>query len=429
MFEFFLALRYLRSRRRRRLTRLSVAAAVVGVAAGVAALVVALALANGFRDEVRDKILRGTAHVTAARRGGQLLTDWRADAARLRGVAGVSSVSATTYDGALLIVDGGAAVLSPPAAYYAVLRGIDVDDADAVAELRRVTVAGDASRLASSGGGADEDDEIFVTLGANLAERARLRVGAYASILTANAALGEIGDASAEEKTKEDRRRRVRVGGIFRTGLYEYDATWIYVSLPGAARLTGAPLAASALSVGVADPDRVGEVAARVGERLGEQFSVVDWREANRPLFAALTLERRVILAIIALIVGVAALNITTSLSLLVNERRGDIAILVALGARPASVTLIFLLEGAIIGAIGAASGVALAALAAYLGNRYQLISLPADVYSISAVPFHIEWREAITAALAAFALSVAATIYPARLAARVRPAEALRDK
>jgi lipoprotein-releasing system permease protein len=161
---------------------------------------------------------------------------------------------------------------------------------------------------------------------------------------------------------------------------------------------------------------------------LGPDYTTLDWQEANGPLFAALALERRMGLLIIALIILVAALNITTTLVLVVVERRADIAILGAMGARALSIMSVFMMEGAFVGVIGALCGVLLGLFACLVGNRYRIVSLPADVYSISHVPFHAHARDVALAAIFAFILSLLATVYPARAAARVRPAEALRD-
>ncbi|MGH9903782.1 MAG: FtsX-like permease family protein, partial [Pyrinomonadaceae bacterium] len=145
--------------------------------------------------------------------------------------------------------------------------------------------------------------------------------------------------------------------------------------------------------------------------------------------FAALELERRTVALIILLILVVAALNITATLVLVVVERRAEIAVLGALGARAPSIMCVFVIEGALIGAVGVAAGLALGLGACFLGERFELVRLPADVYSLSAVPFHPRSRDVALAALAAFAVSLLATLYPARAAARVRPAEALRHE
>ncbi|HZE63430.1 MAG TPA: FtsX-like permease family protein, partial [Pyrinomonadaceae bacterium] len=181
-------------------------------------------------------------------------------------------------------------------------------------------------------------------------------------------------------------------------------------------------------SVQVADIYNVKQTAEQIRQQLGSAYMVIDWQEANRPLFTALTLERRIGIMIIAIIVLIAALNITTTLILLVMERRRDIAILNAMGATPNGIMTIFLIAGAIIGLCGAVAGVFLGAIATLVANSYHLISLPPDVYSISSVPLHLKSYNIIFAALIAFALSILATIYPARTASRIHAAELLRS-
>jgi len=223
-------------------------------------------------------------------------------------------------------------------------------------------------------------------------------------------------------------RRFVRVAGIFSSGLFEYDSTWIYLSLEVASRFAGEEHAATVVSVQLADIYSTKETAAQIHNALGESYRTIDWQEANRPLFTALALERRMGLFILALIIVIAAFNITTTLILVVVERGRDIGILRAMGVSSKSIMGIFMLEGAIIGAIGGFLGVVLGLVICVLGNRFQLVSLPADVYSISNIPFHSQLRDVALAALVAFLLSLIATIYPARAAARVRPVEMLRD-
>jgi lipoprotein-releasing system permease protein len=442
-YELFLALRYLYSRRRRPLARITALAAIAGIAVGVAALIVALALANGFRDEMRDKILRGTAHITLMRRDGEVMTDWPTIAARVRNVEGVREAVATTYDGALLSGNASSS--------YAVLRGVDKSAQRPLTELRRTIIEGSVEPLLndetepspksqdqspktedqSADFAPDFDSYAAVpseaalphaVIGAELASHAGLRVGDVAQLISGDAQLTPLGLAP--------RYRRLRIAGIFRTGLYEYDATWIYVSLPVASNLAGTqPGSASVISIEVADIYAVSTIAHRIRRQLGEsEYTTLDWQEANRPLFAALALEREMGAVVIGLIIFIATLNITATLVLVVVERRTDIAILTAMGARAGNIMLVFMLEGASVGIIGALAGVLLGLAASFLGDRYKLVSLPADVYSLSSVPFHTRAQDVALAALVAFALSLVATIYPARAAARVRPAEALRD-
>ena len=398
-YEVFLAFRYLRSRHKRGLARVTSIAAVLGIGMGVAALIVALALSNGFRDEMREKILQGTSHISLLRSDGQSIDNYSELANRLRQVDGVVTASPTTYDGAI--------ARGPKDTGYAVIRGIENDPGQST-QVRQWLTEGSLGPLFAS------STEPNALVGSELASRIGVSTGEVFQIIPARESSGET--------------HRFRVAGIFRSGLFEYDSTWIYVAFNTATNLSGNDHAASVMSIQVRDPDNVKQVVTNVVETLGNSYRTVDWQEANQPLFAALALERRMGLFIIGLIVAIAALNITTMLILVVTERRRDIAILNALGATRTGVMLVFVIEGAVVGAIGAIAGVVVGLAACFIGNYYKLVSLPADVYSISNVPLITRPTELLLAALVAFALSVLATIYPARAASRMRPVEALRD-
>lgn len=457
-FELFLALRYLYSRRRRQMARVTALAAITGIAFGVASLIVALALSNGFRDEMRDKILRGTAHVTLMRRDGQAMRDWRALLERIRGVKGVRDAQPTTYEGSLLRGASGSA--------YAVLRGVDSESARTINEIRSTLIAGTIDPIFNDSSSSEteklreaERRAQIVSPGKSSRERAGPKNKRGAEKLSSNdeanqetmnnapsadvligaelaartgLSTGDTGEIILPEETAfglEPGSYRVRVAGVFRTGLYEYDSTWVYLSLKSVSNFKGEPETfATVISIDVADIYNSARVAADLRAKLGSDYTTVDWQEANRPLFAALALERRMGLFIIALIILVATLNITTTLVLVVTERRSDIAILTAMGARARSIMLVFMIEGAMVGIIGAVCGIIIGLLACAFGEHYKLVSLPADVYSISSVPFHAHARDVLLSALVAFLLSLLATLYPARVAARRRPAEALRD-
>lgn len=405
-YELFLALRYLRSRRKRRLARVTSVVAVLGIGIGVSALIVALALANGFRDEMREKILRGTAHINVMRADGRPISDYQSLSTRIKSIRGVTSAFATSYDGAMLIGSRGAA--------YAVLRGLDTHSAQALDQVKASVIEGSLTPIVKS----KTEDLPSVLIGSELASRTGLHVGQIAEIISANTNSLPVNPV----------KRNVRVAGIFRAGLFEYDSTWIYLPLDVASEFSGAPQSASVISLQLEDIYDARRVVADIRTSVGDSYTTVDWEEANRPLFNALALERRMGLFIITLIVVIAALNITTTLILVVVERRRDIGILGAIGADSKSVRAIFMIEGAIIGALGAVLGVFLGIVTCLIGNRYELVSLPADVYSITNVPFHPQAGDVLLAAVVAFLLSWMATIYPARAAARVRPVEMLRD-
>jgi len=374
---------------------------------GVAALIVAFALSNGFRDEMRDKILQGTSHLNVLRADSLPMSDYRHVAERIRQVEGVITASATTYDGAL--------ANGPKGSGYAVLRGVE-NEAGAD-QLRQWLQDGSFQPLFTEHSTNQSIPQAVV--GVELANRMGLKVGDDFQIIPA---------ASSGVLTGPLSSRRLRVAGIFRSGLFEYDSSWIYLSLDTATALTSGNHTASVISVRVKDVDQVKDTAAKVQQTLGSGYSIVDWQQANQPLFAALALERRMGLFIIGLIIAIAALNITTMLILVVVERRRDIAILNALGATGNGVMALFVIEGAVVGLIGAFAGVVVGLFTCFLGNHFKLVSLPADVYSISNVPFNARISEVVLAAVIAFLLSVLATIYPARAAAQARPVETLRD-
>ena len=424
-YELFLALRYLRARPRQRLARATVLAAVTGIAFGVAALIVTTAIANGFRDEMRDKILRGTAHITVMRADGSPIANYQAIVSRLQSLKGVSAAFPTTYNGALLS--------GPTGSAYAVLRGVDVNSPQSVSDISPTINEGSVTSLGQTSvadikapptenrkrtqTGAFEPN---IIIGVELARRTGLAVGVEGLIISGNAKSLAAGGTPREQ--------RVRVTGTFRSGLYDYDSSWVYLALDEVADLSGVPHTASVISIQIAEIYDTSRVTQDVRTLMGHEYTTVDWQEANRPLFAALALERRMVMLIISLITLIAALNITTAMVLLVVEKRSDIAILAAMGARRINVMAIFIIEGSIIGLTGTLAGALLGIMACAAGNYFQLVSLPGEVYSLSNIPFHLRATDVLLAVLIAFALSLIATVYPARAASGLRPVEALRQ-
>lgn len=405
-YEIFLAFRNLRTRRKRRLARVTALVAVIGISVGVAAMIVVLSLANGFRDEMRDKILQGTAHINVLRTDGKPIENHQRVVSQISELEQVAYASGTTYEGAVLAGPAGAA--------YAVMRGVDRQTVAAHAELARLTTGGSVESIFH----AYEGELREILLGDELAARVGLKVGDVAEIIP----------ATASEASGQPVRRLARVGGIFRSGLFEYDSTWIFLSLDTATAFAGRINQVSVISVQVRDIYQVQTATRLIQQELGSDFKTIDWQEANRPLFAALELERKMGLVVIALLIFIAALNITSSLILVVTERRRDIAILSAMGATRRSIMSIFVAEGAVIGVAGSVIGLITGILACWIGNRYRLVSLPADVYSISHVPFNVEALDVSLAVLVALVFSLLATLYPARAAATALPANVLRD-
>ena len=223
-------------------------------------------------------------------------------------------------------------------------------------------------------------------LGRELARTLGVKRGDVITAFSANTRLTPLGTVP--------RTLRFRVVGLFSSGLYEYDSHWAYISLAAAERIRGGGDTAGVIQMKVKDLYAVKEIAARVRQVAGSGFVTQTWQELNRPLFAAFQLQQSVIVVFFALLIAVAALNIITTLTMMVVEKQGDIAILRAQGATPQSIMLIFMLQGLVIGAVGATLGLALGFVTSWLANRYHLVSIPAEIYSISYVTVKVRATE-----------------------------------
>ena len=405
-FELKLALRYFRARRKS-LARFTSLVAVVGIAAGVASLILAQALARGFSDEMQDKILANTAHVSVFQIDGAEISNWQTIKANLEKSENVAEVSATVYESAVI---AGAQATS-----YAVLRAVPSPKSQVPSqpesEISNLEFQDEDRRLKT------KDQLIEISLGKELAEKTSLKIGDEADIVLI-------------ENESAPRTEKVFVKEIFQTGLYEYDATWIRISHGDFARLKNkSNFTPTILIVAVKDIYKANESADEIRQQLGDGFKVIDWQEANKPLFAALSLERKVSLAIISLIIFIAALNITTTLALLVGERRLDIAVLRTCGAKAKSLIFIFLLEGWLLGFTGIFFGLCLGLLGCLVGNYFEVVSISKEVYSLSYIPFRPDLETVLLIMFVAFLLCLAATVYPALMASRIKPLENLRQQ
>ncbi|MDQ4120903.1 MAG: FtsX-like permease family protein [Acidobacteriota bacterium] len=382
------------------MARLTVWAAIVGIAFGTAAIIAALALSNGFRQAIEEKILANMPHVTIFRADGNEISNWKELNERIKQIEGVKKISAQSFDNALLIGKTNSA--------FAVLRSSE--EKSQISNLKSETTNRE-QRTA---------DKILIELGSVLAERTGLKMGDTAEIVSGS---GQINENFAPVSTD------VEVARIFETGLYEYDLTWVRLSLKDAARMTGkAPSSASTIAVETANIFDSNETAKRISEQIGAEYKVLDWQEANRPLFAALELERQIALLIIGLIIFAAALNITTTLALSVSERRFDIAVLRACGASAKKIISIFLIEGLILASVGLIAGILLGIAICFLINQFDLIHLPADVYEVTDISLRINPGEVLMVAILVLFLCLLASAIPARAAARMRPAENLKN-
>jgi lipoprotein-releasing system permease protein len=404
-FEWLVALRYLRSPNRPAVLRLVTLLAVVGVAAGVTTLVIALSMNTGFRQAIRDRLLSVTAHVNLKPLSPEGIHDYRALIAQLSGAPGVRSIEPAIYNTVLLSCGGRARGV--------VLKGVDPDlERQASGALRNI-VAGSASFAP------DPDGIPSLLVGRILADELKISAGDYVSLTSPQGNLTPFGMLP--------RSRRFRVEGIYDSGFYDYDANWGFVTLGSAQGLAGVGDVVSLLEVRVAKMDDASAVASDLVRRAGPGFTSTTWMDENRALFRALSLEKLVTALFIGLITFVAGLNILVVLTMTVTERARDIAVLMALGTRRRQIRRIFVLQGLAVSIAGTAAGLVVGYGFAWTADRWRLIPLNPEIYAIPYVPFHTNGFDAIWIAAAALAISVAATIVPARSAARILPVEILR--
>jgi lipoprotein-releasing system permease protein len=414
-FKLFIALRYLLAKRQQAAVSAITAIAVAGIAVGVAALLIAQSMIHGFRSDVQEKILAGTDHLNLLKEDNSGIEAYKELTERIRRVPGVVEASATIYAPVLLSASG--------RQEQAVLKGLEngVDDRTSIIEgtpnlyLPEETPVTDIPETES------EPATEGIIIGQQLAKALGIKLEDQ---VTAISAVSRLTPAGLQPRP---RYTQFRVVGIFASGWYQYDSKWAYIRLTAAQRLTGGDNTAGVIRLKVANIDQVKELGEQILAIAGKGFITTDWQELNRPLFAALQLQHRVIITFFALLIIIAALNIITTLTMMVIEKRRDIAILRAQGAIPSAIRHIFLLQGLIIGIVGAGLGLILGVLTSWLANHYRLISIPAEIYSISHITLKLRAFDCGWVTALAIVICLLATIYPASSAAKLAPAEILR--
>lgn len=409
-FSWFIALRYLTARRRQAFISLISLVSILGVGVGVMALVIANALMTGVQGEMRDRIVGSTAHINVYKYGAGLL-DVDAELRRVMR-PGVVAAAPVVLGKGMLTVSGRQAAVQ--------VKGIDPAREVQVTDLGNAMQSGAVELLQAAGAtdaeGARPLDPML--LGEDLAQTLGVGVGDVVQLLVAEGVLTPMGVMP--------RLRAFVVAGIFNLGFYEFDANYALVGIDVAQGVFNQP-GPDALQLRVANLDEAPRIAADLQEALGREYIAQDWTVLNAPLYEALRLEKLAIGFTIGLIVMVAALNIVASLVLLVMEKTRDIGILRTMGASAGAIRGIFVLQGVTIGAIGTVAGAALGVVVSWVCDRYELFSLPGDVYQITHLRFRIDPVDVITIVAAALVICLVATIYPARRASAIDPAEALR--
>ncbi len=416
-YEFFVGFRYLRARRRDAFISLITFISMMGVTIGVMTLNIVLAVMTGFERDLRDRILGFNPHVVLHNYGGTI--DRHDDVVRtVRETQGVAAAAPVVYGQAMVSTERGVSGV--------VVRGVEPGTGGGVIDVERYLTVGRLGDLA-----AEHDASVVVDgeerhialpgviIGNELARQLAIFPGDAITVLSPQGTASPVGMIP--------KMKRFVVVGVFDSGMYDYDASLVYIALADAQQFLGLEDGVSGVEIRVHDVYRAAAVARALEAQMGFPYRARDWTEINRNLFAALKLEKVVYFIVLCLIVVVAAFNIFATLTMVVKEKRKDIAVLKSMGASNGWIGRIFMLKGLIIGIVGTALGVLGGLGGCWLLERYHFIELPKDVFIVSTVPVRIEAENFLIVALVSVAICLLASVSPAWRAANLVPAEVIR--
>ncbi len=405
-FEFFVARRYLFSHRKQAFIYVISLMSIIGVALGVAALVVVLGVYNGLTTDMRDKILGANAHGIVL----SYIPDAFGKNPGLRDeilrTPGVTGATPFIYTEVMLSSGDGVKGL--------MLRGVDPRTAPGVLSMLKAIKKGSIKGLETG------DGTPGIIIGEELAKHIGLGMGSRVNLLSPSG-----------EKTTAGFQPRIRpfeVAGIFKTGMYEYDSSLAFVTLDAARELLGLdPGFLSGIEITVDDVYRADEITKELTDNIGNPFYARSWMDMNANLFAALKLEKIGMFILLIMVVLIGSFSIVATLVMLVMEKTRDIAVMMSMGATRKMIRRIFMYQGTIIGFVGTMLGYALGLTVGCLLKRYQFIKLPENVYTLDHLPIIITVPDVLIIGGAAMLLCFLSTLYPARQASRLKPADALR--
>ena len=407
MFELFIAKRYLRAKRKQVVISVITVISIIGVAAGVMALVIGLAINTGFRSTLERNLLGLTAHVSILQKeAGVGIEGWEQLSLRLAQLPHVKSVSPGLYEVGFL--------MGPLNGDGVSIKGISIAKGARVPEALLHLKSGSIDALRN-----EEGERPGIILGSRLAERIGAVPGKQITLTIANGHITPYGTRPSNVP--------LRVAGVFESGFFEYDNYFGFMDLAPMQKVFDVGDVLNSIELYLDDVDAAPQVAAAAEPLIGPKLAASTWQEQNHQILNALRMERIVTVVSIGLIQVVAALNILIALVMMVMEKHRDIAILMSMGARAQQIRRIFVWEGAMIGAVGTVIGLTAGYTICYFADKYQWLRLDEQVYSISFVPFTTRWVDGVWIAGAAMAVSLIATIYPARSAAKIAPVESLR--
>ena len=409
-YELFVGLRYTRAKRRNLFISFISLISILGIVVGITALITVLSVMNGFGQELRGRILGFVSHVTITGAEGTL-SDWAEIARRVSDNPEI--VGSAPY------IVGQGMLINGRNASGVLVRGVLPSEEPQVSDLAQSMLAGHLRAL--------RPGEFGIVLGQALAWRLDATLGSRVSLVVPEALVTAVGVVP--------RTRRFTVVGIFSVDMYEYDNGWALINIDDAARMYHMQDQVSGLRLKLKDIDAAPRISNAIGAALGPQYQVRDWARQHVNFFRALRMEKTVMFVIMFLVIAVAAFNVVATLVMVVTDKEADIAILRTLGASPASIMLVFMVQGTVIGVLGTffgtACGVALAANVSTVVHAIETVFgitfLSPEVYYISELPSEVHSLDVGLIAGASLVMGLLATLYPARRAAKVQPAEALR--
>ncbi len=411
-FEWRLGLRYTRAgRRSSRNSFISFISLIsmAGIALGVAALIVVLSVMNGFQKEVRDRMLSVLAHIEVFDARGAI-PDWKLTAQE--------AFANKEVTGAAPYVESQILMMREDVMRGVVIRGVLPQEEPKVSDVVTQVKVGKLDNL--------KPGEFNIVLGSELARMLHVKLGEKVTVM---APQGQVMLTGVTPRLKQ-----FTVAGIFDAGHYEFDSSMAFIHLDDAMKMFRLE-SPSGVRLRIKDMNQAPEVALALSRVLSGELLIRDWSKQNRNWFAAVQTEKRMMFIILTLIIAVAAFNLVSTLVMTVTDKQADIAILRTLGASPASIMKIFMIQGALVGILGTAAGVGLGVLIAqnidvivpFIEHLLGVQFLPKDIYLISTLPSDLHWNDVGIIAVVAVVLAFLATLYPSWWAARVNPAQALR--